>query len=195
MTKNAQQAMRYLLQSYSNGVRFCLICNYISKIDESLKNEFITIKFNQLPKDEIHAFIKHVVDSENVEMKDEVIDTIIARFKSDIRSMVNFIQLNQHIVNWNEHIITDKVAIQIHEILMCKDVKREPRVFLRFFQETSEKYNIDKMSILKMYFNYVIEKEPAFICPQVLNVMENVLHVNDVNVETVLKYVATNICI
>ena len=36
MTKNAQQALRYLLQNYTNNVRFCLICNYISKIDEGL---------------------------------------------------------------------------------------------------------------------------------------------------------------
>jgi DNA polymerase III delta prime subunit len=49
MTKNAQQALRYLLQNYSNNVRFCLICNYISKIDEGLQNEFIRLRFNQLP--------------------------------------------------------------------------------------------------------------------------------------------------
>ena len=34
MTKNAQQALRYLLQNYTGSVRFCLICNYISRIDE-----------------------------------------------------------------------------------------------------------------------------------------------------------------
>ena len=27
MTKNAQQALKYLLQEFSNNVRFCLICN------------------------------------------------------------------------------------------------------------------------------------------------------------------------
>ena len=32
MTKNAQQALRYLIQQYSTNIRFCLICNYISKI-------------------------------------------------------------------------------------------------------------------------------------------------------------------
>ena len=29
MTKNAQQALKYILQNYTNSVRFCLICNYI----------------------------------------------------------------------------------------------------------------------------------------------------------------------
>jgi replication factor C subunit 3/5 len=58
MTKNAQQALKYLLQSSCYNVRFCLICNYISKIDESLKNEFICIRFNQLPRCDIYKFIK-----------------------------------------------------------------------------------------------------------------------------------------
>ena len=60
MTKNAQQALKYLLQSSCYNVRFCLICNYISKIDESLKNEFICIRFNQLPKNDIYKFIKNI---------------------------------------------------------------------------------------------------------------------------------------
>jgi replication factor C subunit 3/5 len=192
MTKNAQQALKYLLQSVDcKNVRFCLICNYITKIDESLKNEFIAIKFNQLPKQEIHNFIRHIVHSENIEMSDEVIDTIQTRFKSDIRSMVNFIQLNQNIVNWNENIITDRIFQDIHRILFNK---REPvGTVLRFFQETSEKYNIDKMSILKMYFNYLISKEPDYVNTHILRVMENVLHINDVDIQTALKYVATNI--
>jgi replication factor C subunit 3/5 len=41
MTKNAQMALRYLLQGYNSNVRFCLICNYISRIDEALQNEFV----------------------------------------------------------------------------------------------------------------------------------------------------------
>ena len=187
MTKNAQQALKYLLQSVDcKNVRFCLICNYITKIDESLKNEFIGIKFNQLPKQEIRDFIRNVVDSENIEMSDEVIDTIQTRFKNDIRSMVNFIQLNQHIMNWNENIITDEVSKNIHALL----IKREPIGI--FVQETSKKYNIDKIVILKMYFNYLITKETDYISSHVLDVMENVLHLNNANIETILKYVSTN---
>ena len=187
MTKNAQQALKYLLQSVDcKNVRFCLICNYITKIDESLKNEFIGIKFNQLPKQEIRDFIRNVVDSENIEMSDEVIDTIQTRFKNDIRSMVNFIQLNQHIMNWNENIITDEVSKNIHALV----IKREPIGI--FVQETSKKYNIDKIVILKMYFNYLITKETDYISSHVLDVMENVLHLNNANIETILKYVSTN---
>ena len=89
MTKNAQQALKTLLQSDRNNVRFCLICNYISKIDESLQNEFICIRFNQLPKHEIFGFIKNISNSENLELTNENIETIMTIYNSDIRSMIN----------------------------------------------------------------------------------------------------------
>lgn len=43
-----------------------------------------------------------------------------------------------------------------------------------------------------MYFNYLIHKEPDCVNSHVLNIMENVLHISDANIQTILKYVATN---
>ena len=64
MTKNAQKALRYLIQQYSKNVRFCLICNYISRIDTALQNLFIRLKFCQLPKNEIFIFLKKIREKE-----------------------------------------------------------------------------------------------------------------------------------
>ena len=62
MTKCAQQALGHLLQSY-NHVSFCLICNYICKIDESLQSKFIKIKFNKLPSPVVFDFLTQIVKS------------------------------------------------------------------------------------------------------------------------------------
>ena len=94
MTKNAQQALKYLIQTTNNYVHYCLICNYISKIDEPLQNEFICIRFNHLPKKEIHSFIQSIAEKENLYLNDEIIETILDIYKSDIRSIINYIQLN-----------------------------------------------------------------------------------------------------
>ena len=66
MTKNAQQALRYLIQQYSKDIRFCLICNYISRIDNSLQNEFVRLRFCQLPKKDIYSFLKNISTKENI---------------------------------------------------------------------------------------------------------------------------------
>ena len=43
MTKSAQFALKYLLQENNYNVRLCLICNYISKVEENLQNEFVKL--------------------------------------------------------------------------------------------------------------------------------------------------------
>ena len=43
MTKIAQQALKCLIQSNNSNVRYCLICNYISRIDYSLQYFFWSI--------------------------------------------------------------------------------------------------------------------------------------------------------
>jgi DNA polymerase III delta prime subunit len=75
MTKTAQIALRYLLNNYNNNfnVRFCLICNYISKIDEGLQNEFLRLRFNQLPKEDIIHFLKNISKSENLNIMEKVL--------------------------------------------------------------------------------------------------------------------------
>jgi len=102
MTENAQKALRYLLQNYSCSVRFCLICNYISKIDEGLQNEFIRLRFNQLPKDDIVQFLKQISDAEKLNLSMKSLACIQKLYKSDIRSMINFMQSNQDIIKLGE---------------------------------------------------------------------------------------------
>ena len=68
MTKNAQQALRYLIQQYNKNIRFVLICNYISKIDSALQNEFIRLRFCQLPKKDTYKFLNTIIEKENLKI-------------------------------------------------------------------------------------------------------------------------------
>ena len=77
MTKNAQQALKYLLEINNQNVRFCLICNYISRIDESLQNEFMRLRFNQLPSDKIIKFLKEIVVEENLKFTEDLEECVL----------------------------------------------------------------------------------------------------------------------
>ena len=46
MTKIAQQALKILIQNINTPTRFCLITNYLSKIDLSLRNYCVSMRFN-----------------------------------------------------------------------------------------------------------------------------------------------------
>ena len=185
MTKNAQQALKYLLQSYNTNVRYCLICNYISKIDESLKNEFICVRFNQLPKDDIFIFIKSICVSEKLKMSDTEIQELLNLYNSDIRSMINFIQLNQKNKKCIESIITHEVWDNLHELLLTDKTEKE---ILLFFTQKSIQYNTDKKNLIKKYILYLIQNEKIDITSDFLKVCQNITHLQDGNIQTILKY-------
>ena len=181
MTKNAQQALRYLLQNYSNNVRFCLICNYISKIDEGLQNEFIRLRFNQLPKEDIIGFLKQISDTEKLNMSQNSLSCIQKLYRSDIRSMINFIQSNQDIVKSQ----SDSMSIidnDVWENLFTKLTKREKlENICAYVHLISIKYNIDKKNIIKDFLNYIIRNKSKIINRDFLNFVENLMHSQNLN--------------
>jgi replication factor C subunit 3/5 len=180
MTKNAQQALKYLLQNYSNNVRFCLICNYISKIDDGLQNEFIKLRFNQLPKNDIITLLNHISTSENLNLKESSLINIQKFYNSDIRSMINFMQSNQNIINANiDYYVLDN---EIFECLFEKIKKKEKlEDIYKYLYDTSIKYNIDNKNIIKNFFNYIIRNYSKNINSNFLKCVENIMHFNSIN--------------
>lgn len=178
MTKNAQQALRYLLQNYTGNVRFCLICNYISKIDEGLQNEFIRLRFNQLPKDDIIHFLNHISESEKLNISLKSLSCIQKLYKSDIRSMINFMQSNQDIVKLqnNEpilYIIDSDVWENIISMILNKE---DIEVVKNYIHKISTEYNIDKKNIINDFLNYIIRNHSEYVSNNFLNFVENLMH-------------------
>jgi replication factor C subunit 3/5 len=192
MTKNAQQALKTLLNTCTTNVRFCLICNYISKIDESLQNEFICIRFNQLPKVDIFNFIKKIIDSEQLNIEDESVVAIQNIYNSDIRSMINFIQLNQNLESWGNSIIKSEVWDKLHEILISQSDNAYSEM-KKYIHNICIQYNMDKKNIIQCYFNYIIRNRGEILNRKILDHIQNIIHVNDVNIEYILYYFYYNL--
>jgi len=182
MTKNAQQALKYLLQICGNNVKFFLICNYISKIESSLQHEFICVRFNQLPKTKIREFIREICKKECLNISDQHIDTIQTLHKSDIRSMINFIQLNQNVIMSQGNIIDNQVWKRLFDMFSTND---DPKTFIHLL---SINYNVDKKQIIKDYYNYLILNHPEIVTSEVLERMEVVIHNYDCKMDVLMNY-------
>ena len=183
MTKNAQQALRYLIQQYSKNVRFCLICNYISRIDDSLQNEFVRLRFNQLPKYEIINFLKKININENLYLTDKQIESIQSNYKSDIRSMINYMQSNQLAIK-NTKVMSHDIFNIITDLINNKKYK----LFNIEINKITSIYNIDVKSIIISYFNYIIRNKQENITPTLLNIIETIIHNSESNINDIIKY-------
>jgi replication factor C subunit 3/5 len=193
MTKNAQQALKTLLQTSQHNVRFCLICNYISKIDESLQREFICVRFNQLPPSEIRQFIRHIADAEDLTMDAEDIDLLMACHHSDIRSMINFMQ-SAYFGKNSKTIAVRPVSSQewakLTDYLKNSDIPGS----IEYITQMSILHTLNKKQILIGYMNQILRKYPQFICSKLINSFENVAHSSDdMPCDKLVIYFVTNI--
>ena len=199
MTKNAQQALKYLLQNYSNNVRFCLICNYISRIDEGLQNEFIKLRFNQLPENDIVSFLKTISDSEKLNLTDNSIKMIQQLYKSDVRSMINFMQSNQNInINDSEFtIIDEEIWENIYMQIFNKNsnLNNNNKHIHDYIYNVSLKYNMNIKNIIKDFFNFIIRKKMDMIQNQseFLSFAENIMHFEDCKNSYYVNYSLTRL--
>lgn len=175
MTKNAQQALKYLLENNNNtNIRFCLICNYISKIDSGLQNEFIKIRFNDLPKEKIIDKLKYISEKEELNLSYESLEKVQKLYKSDMRSMINFIQLcvQSNLKLEDEiNIINDKICEDIEEKIIGDRLIEQ-----KYLYEISLINNIEKNNLIKIIFNYIIKNKREKITPDFLKYMENIIH-------------------
>ena len=175
MTKNAQQALKNLLQSCLENVRFILICNYICKIDESLQNEFTCIRFNQLPTNEVYKLIDEIITKEEIIITTNMISSIQNMFHSDIRSMINYIQLNQNNIGTEDTtLFHDEVCNTLHEKFRNNDT-----CIKEWLYESSVKYSTDMKTIITKYTNYIVRNQALYVVPDFLNIIEVILHTQD----------------
>jgi replication factor C subunit 3/5 len=210
MTKNAQQALKYLLQEYSPYVRFCLICNYISRIDDGLQNEFLKLRFNQLPEEDIHVFLKHIAYVEKLNINDKIIKSIQQLYKSDIRSMINYMQTNQDVFTSNYKIINNETLENIYMKIInnklegtngdsgleSKSIQKQNKClseFIEYIRNISIEYNIDNKNIIKYLINYIIRFKQEKINKQLLDVIENIMHNQNCNNNHYIGYVYTQL--
>lgn len=196
MTKNAQQALKNIIHVHEN-VRFCLICNYISRIEEFLQDECITLHFNTLPQQDIIQFLKTIVEGENLTYDENELIDIQQYYKSDIRSMVNYMQTNQCKTRmyklWNTDEIKDFLCFLKHP-------DTDYTLFKDKLHSVSVDYNIDYKHIFLKLFYYLIQTNDEYTKFDVLTptsiqerpFIENMLYIihnNTVNSDYCVSYV------
>jgi len=188
MTKNAQLALRYLINNYNKdsaacNVKFCLICNYVSKIDESLQSEFVKMRFNQLPEQCIIDFLNQINVAEKLHLPETALRNIQTYFGSDIRGMINYMQSNQSASESECKIIHPGIWSELLELKTASELSVG-------LNRTSKEYNIEKKSMMLQFLNYIIRTHQTEITPELLTQVEHAIHSQEYKSNHVVEYIS-----
>jgi replication factor C small subunit len=93
MTRDAQTALRRIMETSSRTCRFILICNYQSGIIEPIQSRCSIFRFRQLEEKEAVEYLLKICKAENVEADREVVRRIFQSSEGDLRRAINYLQV------------------------------------------------------------------------------------------------------
>lgn len=92
MTNDAQNALRRIIEKYTDNVRFCIICNYLSKIIPALQSRCTRFRFAPLSPDQILPRLDYVVEKENLIVSEDGKKALMELSGGDMRKVLNVLQ-------------------------------------------------------------------------------------------------------
>ena len=92
MTNDAQFALRRIIERYTKNARFCLICNYASKIIPALQSRCTRFRFAPLSRSQIRGRLLEVADEEKCVYTEGGINAVLALSGGDMRRVLNLLQ-------------------------------------------------------------------------------------------------------
>ncbi|TVY15763.1 Replication factor C subunit 2 [Lachnellula arida] len=92
MTQDAQSALRRTMETYSKITRFCLICNYVTRIIDPLASRCSKFRFKSLDQGNSARRVEEIAVKEGVALEDGAVETLIRCSEGDLRKAITFLQ-------------------------------------------------------------------------------------------------------
>jgi len=93
MTKDAQNALRRIIEQHSAVTRFIIICNYVSKIIDPILSRCARFRFTPLEHNSIVNRLRTIIEGEGIQVDgDETYEALVAISNGDLRKAITFAQ-------------------------------------------------------------------------------------------------------
>jgi replication factor C subunit 2/4 len=92
MTKEAQAALRKVMEETSNITRFCFICNYINQIIEPINSRCVKIRFKPITKTNIITKLDFIAKQEKIQIDMDGLNSLAEIANGDLRKSILILQ-------------------------------------------------------------------------------------------------------
>ncbi|XP_062098803.1 replication factor C subunit 5 [Humulus lupulus] len=109
MTKDAQFALRRVIEKYTKNTRFALIGNNVNKIIPALQSRCTRFRFAPLDSVHVTERLKYVIEAEGLDVSENGLAALVRLSNGDMRKALNILQ--------STHMASQKITEE--EVYLC----------------------------------------------------------------------------
>ncbi|CAJ0934906.1 unnamed protein product [Ranitomeya imitator] len=143
-----------VIEKFTENTRFCMICNYLSKIIPALQSRCTRFRFGPLSSEMMVPRLEYVVQQENVDIAPDGMKALVTLSSGDMRRALNILQstnmaygkvtedtvytctghpLKVDIANILDWMLNKDFTTAYKRILSSKCIHKGTNIFLRIF--------------------------------------------------------------
>ncbi|KAJ8669735.1 hypothetical protein QAD02_000994 [Eretmocerus hayati] len=175
MTHAAQSALRRTMEKQSRTTRFCLICNYVSRIIEPLTSRCTKFRFKPLGEEKIIERLESICGEEELKADKGVLKTVVDASGGDLRRAITYLQSVTRLKGRGAEVTIEDV-LEVSGIVPTKwldDLLRvcesrnynEVEAYVEKFMLEAYSVNqaVDQLSDMVIFSNTLTDKQKAII--------------------------------
>nr|XP_003705757.1 PREDICTED: replication factor C subunit 4 [Megachile rotundata] len=175
MTAAAQAALRRTMEKESHSTRFCLICNYVSRIIEPLTSRCTKFRFKPLGEEKIIERLEYISNEEGLKAGKPVLLKIVEASGGDMRRAITCLQSITRLKGKDIEItiddiveiigiVPDKWIDELMEVCKTKDYSKAEAFIDTFMLEAyAASQVIEQLSERIIYSNEFTDRQKALI--------------------------------
>lgn len=131
MTQDAQSALRRTMETYSKMTRFCLVCNYVTRIIDPLASRCSKFRFKSLDQGNAVKRVEDIARLEGVSLDVGVSEELVRVADGDLRKAITFLQSAARLVSamrppeasemGSKHVIDDENEMDVDSEITLVD--------------------------------------------------------------------------
>ncbi|XP_039496792.1 replication factor C subunit 4 [Drosophila santomea] len=136
MTHAAQSALRRTMEKESRSTRFCLICNYVSRIIVPITSRCSKFRFKALGDDKVIDRLKYICEKEGVKIEEDAYKSIVKISGGDLRRAITTLQ-SCYRLKGPEHVINTADLFEMSGVI--------PEYYLEDYLEVCRSGNYERL--------------------------------------------------
>lgn len=119
LTRQAQDSLRNLMETYSDNCFFIFSCNDFNKLIEPIRSRCITVNFEKPNKNDIEIRLGEICEKEKISLAGDQLNRLMEFYYPDIRTMI--MGLQRHKIDASELMVADKEFESFLKAIKSKD--------------------------------------------------------------------------